>query len=62
MTFEARDSAAKVVPATTANVVEDTVNLQKVIMSEKMGYFIGLYIKYVSGLFHLLRYKIFVWL
>ena len=31
MTFEARDSAAKVVPATTTNHVEDPANPQKVI-------------------------------
>ena len=30
MTFEARDSAAKVVPATTANNVDETVTAQKV--------------------------------
>ena len=31
MTFEARDSAAKVVPATATNHVEDPANPQKVI-------------------------------
>ena len=30
MTFEARDSAAKVVPATTANNVDENVTAQKV--------------------------------
>ena len=30
MTFEARDSAAKVVPATTANNVDENVTVQKV--------------------------------